>query len=208
MCRLYGSKLPSVRPGIVLPRTAVGVRLLESLGIGCCISYIKCGCQPETTGRFRRFRARARPLRSEAPLRAVEQFVDRQSRWPPPSRAGLCVAACPSDRPSMRFRAWDAPRGRRDRSAPIKTDLPPIAVDFRDVAEAAGLTGRHVSGDRRPEEVHPRSYRQRGGHFRRGRRRLDGRVSRKRHDARRRRCRRAVARAGSIATSAVCGSRT
>ena len=29
----------------------------------------------------------------------------------------------------------------------IETDLPPIAVDFRDVAESAGLTGRHVSGD-------------------------------------------------------------
>ena len=29
---------------------------------------------------------------------------------------------------------------------PVETDLPPIAVDFRDVAEAAGLTGVNVSG--------------------------------------------------------------
>jgi enediyne biosynthesis protein E4 len=41
--------------------------------------------------------------------------------------------------------------GRTTRTArpvkPIQTDLPPITIDFRDVAEAAGLTGVHVSGD-------------------------------------------------------------
>jgi enediyne biosynthesis protein E4 len=41
--------------------------------------------------------------------------------------------------------------GRTTRTArpvkPIETDLPPITVDFRDVAESAGLTGVHVSGN-------------------------------------------------------------
>jgi enediyne biosynthesis protein E4 len=41
--------------------------------------------------------------------------------------------------------------GRTTRTArpvkPIETDLPPITVDFRDVAESTGLTGVHVSGN-------------------------------------------------------------
>jgi hypothetical protein len=46
--------------------------------------------------------------------------------------------------------AWQG-MGRVTRSArpvkPIQTDLPPITVDFRDVAQEAGLTAPHVSGD-------------------------------------------------------------
>ena len=39
--------------------------------------------------------------------------------------------------------------GPLSRSAPpIRTDLPPVTVDFRDIAEQAGLTAENVSGDR------------------------------------------------------------
>ena len=107
----------------------------------------------------------------------------------------------------MPSRAWAEPPGRRADRA-IETDLPPITVDFRDVAEEAGLTAPSRLGRRGPEEVHPRDHGQRRGHVRLRRRRPDGRVPRQRHDARRRRCRRARRRAISIAISAACGSRT
>lgn len=41
-----------------------------------------------------------------------------------------------------------APRRTVRRVPPVKTDLPPITVDFRDIAEAAGLTAVNVSGGR------------------------------------------------------------
>jgi enediyne biosynthesis protein E4 len=69
----------------------------------------------------------------------------RIARWPPVAIAALLVCSL--------WIALDAFQGmgRTTRTprpiAPIRTDLPPIAVDFRDVAEAAGLTGIHVSGD-------------------------------------------------------------
>ena len=210
--RLYESNCRRVRPGIVLPRTAcwrqaVGVARKRVLYIiykmrSVNLKLQACSCV---------FRARwARGLHgSPSPgCGAVRSSSSR--RWPPP--IGLALV-CVSDGRVRRSGARCIPgngshhadgatgHDHRDRPATDRSGFPRRR-------RVGGAHRRPRLGRRRPEEVHPRSHRQRRGHFRRGRRRADGRVPRQRHDARRWRRRRSDRRAGSIETSAISGSRT
>ena len=137
-------------PALCSPGLPVGVRLSESLGNGCRISYIKCGLSTRNYRPVPAYSVRDGLAGSMgAPLRAVEQFVHRAVVGGRPHRsgAGLCVDGRVRRSGPHAFqgmgRTTRTPRPVRT----IETDLPPIAVDFRDVAESAGLTGRHVSGD-------------------------------------------------------------
>src|SRR5215468_6848352 len=62
--------------------------------------------------------------------------------------AGLVVLL--AFRPSAMVEAFQgvATSTRPAKSANIRTSLPPIKVDFRDIAEEAGLTALNVTGDR------------------------------------------------------------
>ena len=60
---------------------------------------------------------------------------------------GLVLSVVPAaDRPAAAFQGMAMPNAPRPAGPSVRTTLPPIAVDFRDIAPAAGMIAANVSG--------------------------------------------------------------
>jgi hypothetical protein len=77
------------------------------------------------------------------PREEVAKFIS--IAWP--SVIAIVVGVLISGTVPGAFQGMASPKRTPKPVARVDTDLPPIAVDFRDVAEQAGLTGVVVSGD-------------------------------------------------------------